>query len=174
MCFPSTVALEGLLCSHLTRKTDFSKERIIYLEHSNQTQTSPAVAFISIVYKPEYLYECQLSCGSIICHRKLGCIMKIPQFLLPDNLKMTFTAIIQPCMITGTALSSFRTSVDLILWGWWCCLCRWGVKDEVLWNHWRNSKAWRVIRRALLSDGITLETKNMTIEKNTGNVFRRR
>lgn len=102
MCFPDTVALERLLCNYVTMKTDFSKERIIYLECSNHMQTTPAVAvaFTSTVYRPEYLYKCQLSCGSIICHRRLGHILKIPPFLLPDNLKRTFTAINQPCVIT--------------------------------------------------------------------------
>lgn len=35
MCFPDTVALQRLLCNYTTMKTDFSKERIIYLERSS-------------------------------------------------------------------------------------------------------------------------------------------
>lgn len=102
MCFPDTVALERLLCNHVTMKTDFSKEQIIHLECSNHMQTTPAVglASTSIIYRPEYLYKCQLSCGSTICHRKLGHIIKIPHFLLPDNLKRASAAVNQPCMVT--------------------------------------------------------------------------
>lgn len=102
MCFPDTVALERLLCNHVTMKTDFSKEQIIHPECSNYMQTTPAVALAStsIIYRPEYLYKCQLSCGSTVCHRKLGHIIKIPQFLLPDILKRASAAINQPCMVT--------------------------------------------------------------------------
>lgn len=92
MCLPDTAALERLLCNRVTMKTDLSTGRIICLERRSRMQTTPAVAaaYTSTIYRREWLYAGQFGCGSVICHRKLVHITKIPPFLLTDNLKRTF------------------------------------------------------------------------------------